>query len=303
MIPPRSVLIAVDFSESSRLALMLGARLARHCGASLAVLHVEDPLLAAAAKAEGIALSEETRTELERLVHAAGAAGEHARLYGVVPGDAAKTISLVAQRDAMDLIVMGVRGMSGAEHALFGSVTEGVLRRLGVSVLAVPDTWAPYEADGVTPTALGPVIAAVDFSPESEAAAAVACSLALTLSTSVELWHVVSARRAPARWQRHSEAADREREAAATRDLALLATRLSSEAPLARHVASGRVAERLAEVAAPLAGRRPLVVMGRRPKADHGGAPGSTAYRMLTRTSAPLLMHIGSADEAAQDGA
>ena len=294
MIPPTSILVAVDFSPSSRLALMLGARLAKQCGASLTVLHVEDPLLAAAAKAEGIALSEETRAELELFVRSAAPAGEIARLHDVVSGDASTTISRVAQRDGVDLVVLGVRGMSGAEHAMFGSVTEGVLRRSGISVLAVPDTWAPFEADGTTPTTLGPVVAAVDFSPESEEAAAAACRLAPTLNTGVELWHVVPEARALARWRRHAEMAERDREAEATRNLASLAARLSSEAPLERHVATGRVAERLGEVAAPLGGRRALVVMGRRPTSDRDGAPGSTAYRMLTHASAPLLMHVAA---------
>jgi nucleotide-binding universal stress UspA family protein len=54
MMPPRAIVAAVSFSESSRVALVLAARLARHCGAELHVLHVEDPLLDAAARHEGI---------------------------------------------------------------------------------------------------------------------------------------------------------------------------------------------------------------------------------------------------------
>lgn len=293
--PPRSVLVAVDFSDSSRLALVFGARLAARTGATLTVLHVEDPLLAAAARAEGIALSDETQTELTAFVASAAADAGTTRLHDIVAGDAAKTICLVAQRAQVDLIVLGVRGMSGAEHTLFGSTTEGVLRHASVSVLAVPDTWAPVGTDGVTPTPIGPLIAAVDFSPESEAAARAACTLAFALSTAVELWHVVPERRSLLRWQRHSEAAVREHEAAATRELASLAGRLSSDAPIEQHVTSGRVAERLAEMAAPLAGRWPLVVMGRRRYADRDGAPGSIAYRLLTRSSAPTLLYIAPA--------
>ena len=56
MMPPRSILAAVDFSAPSRVALEFAARLANHCQASLHVLYVEDPLLAAAAKAQGIDL-------------------------------------------------------------------------------------------------------------------------------------------------------------------------------------------------------------------------------------------------------
>ena len=68
MIPPRAILAAVSFSDSSRVALVLAARLARHCGAELHVLYVEDPLLAAAAGHEGINLATETYGQLQRFI-------------------------------------------------------------------------------------------------------------------------------------------------------------------------------------------------------------------------------------------
>jgi hypothetical protein len=49
MIPPRTILTAVDFSDASRVALIFAARLAAHCGAALHLLHAEEPLLLAAA--------------------------------------------------------------------------------------------------------------------------------------------------------------------------------------------------------------------------------------------------------------
>src|SRR5262249_19448682 len=57
MIPPRAVLAAVSFSDTSRVELVLAARLARHCGADLHVLYVEDPLVDAAARRAGIDLT------------------------------------------------------------------------------------------------------------------------------------------------------------------------------------------------------------------------------------------------------
>ena len=40
MIPPRTILAAIDFSDASTTALVFAARLARHCQARLHVLHV-----------------------------------------------------------------------------------------------------------------------------------------------------------------------------------------------------------------------------------------------------------------------
>src|SRR4051812_5428377 len=51
MIPPKRILVGVDFSECSRAALAFGARLAVHAGAALDVLHVQDATLTVAARA------------------------------------------------------------------------------------------------------------------------------------------------------------------------------------------------------------------------------------------------------------
>ena len=45
MFPPHRVLAAIDFSEASRVALRMAARLAAHCDSELHVLYAEDPLL------------------------------------------------------------------------------------------------------------------------------------------------------------------------------------------------------------------------------------------------------------------
>src|SRR5258706_159159 len=64
MIPPRRVLAAVDFSETSRTALAFAARLAHHCGAELHVVYAQDPLLDAAARVHGVDLETEAHEEL-----------------------------------------------------------------------------------------------------------------------------------------------------------------------------------------------------------------------------------------------
>ena len=63
MILPRAILVAVNFSATSRMALVLAARLALLCAAELHVLHAEDPLLSAAADRAGIDLVREKHEE------------------------------------------------------------------------------------------------------------------------------------------------------------------------------------------------------------------------------------------------
>jgi len=76
MIPPKVVLAAVDFSESSRRALTFAARLARHADARLHVVHAQDPLLANAARAAGVDIDAETRAELSTFMQNAPPAGD-----------------------------------------------------------------------------------------------------------------------------------------------------------------------------------------------------------------------------------
>ena len=72
--PPRSILAAVDFSEPSRVALEFATRLANQCQATLHVLHVEDPLPAAAARVGHVDLLRETREGLARFTAGTAAA-------------------------------------------------------------------------------------------------------------------------------------------------------------------------------------------------------------------------------------
>src|SRR5688572_20374131 len=106
MIPPRSILAAVDFSEPSRVAFEFAARLSRQCGATLHVLYVENPLLTAAARAEGIDLTRDTREELTRFT--ALAIGHSTLHQHVVTGEAPRAICDIAQREQVDLIVLGM---------------------------------------------------------------------------------------------------------------------------------------------------------------------------------------------------
>ena len=129
MFPPRVVLAAVDFSESSRVALTFAARLAKHSDAQLHVLHAEDPMLASAARSTGVDLAAETRSELGAFMQSAFPAGDWAPQHHVVAGAAVDVIRETAERESADLIVVGARGMSGVERMFFGSTTEGILRQ------------------------------------------------------------------------------------------------------------------------------------------------------------------------------
>jgi nucleotide-binding universal stress UspA family protein len=181
--------------------------------------------------------------------------------------------------------------MSGLETVVFGSTTEGVLRKADTSVLVVPQSWTPPRPDLGDLTGTGPIVVGLEATPASIAAARVGRELASLLETAVEVRHVVPAIPVLARWLSHAEAVQRERIETARAEVAS-AAHLAGIAPEAVQVDVGSIAEQLAKAVTVGKGRNPLLVLGRRTAAERGGAPGSTAYRVLTLAAAPVLMWL-----------
>ena len=298
--PPRAILAAVSFSDSSRVALVLAARLARHCDAELHVLHVEDPLLDAAARYEGIDLSTETHAELQRFVAGAWPAAQCLSQTHVLAGAAVDVILDVAHRHRANLVVVDSGRMSSLERRVFGSTTEGLLRRADVSVLVAPAEWTPPQPDAPDLSDLGPLVVVVDLSdPRSVPATKAACELASVLGTSVEIVHVVPDRDASepgghrGAWRR-----TRRIMADAQAEFELLIRELGCSVPVEIRVEAGAVAHRLAEAAGPTGNRAPMLVLGKTAPSSKGGWPGAIVNRVLSGGTVPILMYV--ADQIAQ---
>ncbi|NOT25940.1 MAG: universal stress protein [Acidobacteria bacterium] len=293
MIPPRTILSAVDFSETSRAALIFAARLTRLCSAQLHVVHAEHPLLGAAALHAGIDLARETRDELNTFVAGAPPTAACAPQLHTANGAAVDVVLELARQLRADLIVVGGRGMSGAERLAFGSTTEGLLRRSEVSVLVVPTAWTAPRQDTSDLSGVGPVIAGVDPADFPMASMKAGCALATLLSTSLEVVHVVPHLPVLERWRAHAEAVVRERVGLARQQMDSLVQELGCSVPVELRVEVGAVPERLAETGSTRDGRAPLIVLGKKARHSPGGAPGTIAYRVLSIADAPVLMHVG----------
>jgi nucleotide-binding universal stress UspA family protein len=293
MIPPRTILAAVDFSDTSRTALILAARLARLCRAQLHVVHAEHPLLSAAALHAGIDLARETRDELKAFVDSAPPTPDCTPQLHSETGAAVDVVLELARQLRADLIVVGGRGMSGAERFAFGSTTEGLLRRSEVSVLVVPTAWMAPGPDTSDVTGIGPIIAGVDPADFPMASMKAGCALATVLSAALEVVHVVPDLAVLERWRAHAQTVVRDRVSLARQQLESLVQELGCSVSIEVRVESGAVPERLAEIAAAHDGRAPLIVLGRKARNSPGGAPGTIAYRVLLIADAPVLMHVG----------
>lgn len=291
MIPPRRVIAAVDFSEPSRTALAFASRLAAQSRAELHLLHVLDPLLAAAAAARGFDLLRDTRQELEAFARSSNSTNA---ILHVITGSAAAAVCDIAARERADVVVIGAHGMSGPEHVVFGSVAEGVIRRATMSVLVVPAGWTPPDPQRGDLIGTGPVIAGTDLCTPSVEAAAAACDLAALLHTTVELVHVIPELPVLDRWKGHADDAIASRRPVVQQQLNVLINAIHAAVPVTTRIETGRLAERLAAVAEPGPDRRPVLVLGRRAETSRSGAPGSTAYRVLMLARVPVFVHLAT---------
>lgn len=142
----KRILVPVDFSSCSKLALQSALRLAEHFDSSVEVMYAYSlPALVPSHVApitggmsESIATEEarDARDRLQLLLRSQGARGKRASPR-TVNGPAADSIIRRAHDLAPDLIVMGTHGRSGLSRMVLGSVASNVLRRSPCAVMTV----------------------------------------------------------------------------------------------------------------------------------------------------------------------
>ncbi|MCA9232819.1 MAG: universal stress protein [Planctomycetales bacterium] len=135
-----SILCPVDFSESSDAALRYASLMASESGACLHIVHVEEALPEYppdfVGYGIGAGVSEEQRVQhllKEIRPSSEGVRFEHHHLKG----SPAREIIDFADRNKIDLIVMGTHGRKGLTRLLMGSVAESVMRRATCPVLTL----------------------------------------------------------------------------------------------------------------------------------------------------------------------
>ncbi|MEM3671061.1 MAG: universal stress protein [Thermoprotei archaeon] len=141
----RRILVAVDGSANSDRAVRVAAQIAKNNDAELSVLHVivipptvySGDVLFDVSKIEA-----EARRGAEEIVSKASSLAEE---EGIKPkkavvqhvDSAVRGIAEYADENAMDLIVVGTRGLGGFKRLLLGSVASGVVHYANCSVLVV----------------------------------------------------------------------------------------------------------------------------------------------------------------------
>jgi nucleotide-binding universal stress UspA family protein len=134
--PFRSILVPLDFDDSSRAALELAKQLAATADATLHLLHVIAIVLAPGEPATiVVARQDEVKAALEKIAK---------EQLGVVKyqihtrtGDTARGVVEAARELHTDLIAMPTHGRRGLPHFFLGSVAERVVREAPCPVLTV----------------------------------------------------------------------------------------------------------------------------------------------------------------------
>jgi len=132
------ILVPVDFSEPSELALSHACALAAAHDATVTVSHVGEPL-------HPDWFFDTSHLQRKIIQQAQNALDELVKKYcaGIKSktemrfGHAVETIVLSAQKMKADVIVIGTHGRTGVKHAVMGSVAERVARQAPCPVLVV----------------------------------------------------------------------------------------------------------------------------------------------------------------------
>lgn len=132
------ILVAIDFSVSSWLALELAATLARRLDQEVLLLHVDEGNEAVPPSDAAVVRCERARRELDGYRERLAALGVRVRAV-LRPGDPAREILRVAAANGPGIIVIGTHGLSPISTPLLGSVADRVMRYAPHPVLVVPD--------------------------------------------------------------------------------------------------------------------------------------------------------------------
>jgi len=126
----KKILFPTDFSTSSDAALKYATTLARDMGATLVIVHIEEPPAAYGGGEMYYGLPDPDVAALKKMLEAIKPTDPAVTFeHRLVTGQPAREIVELAKEDGVDLIVMGTHGRTGLGRILMGSVAEAVIRR------------------------------------------------------------------------------------------------------------------------------------------------------------------------------
>lgn len=285
----KNILFLTDFSEPSKAALPFAAGIARKYGAKVYALNIfmlapyvytTPELTAAAIEAE----EENAKLAMGRIqASLAGLENEMIVERGI---DIWPAVEREIREHAIDLVVLGTHGRTGAKKFLLGSVAEEIFRRSPVPVLTIGPGVRNSAHNGGR---FHRVIFATDFSVASVAAAPYALTLADENRARLVLLHVMP------RPDSRNDDEERRFELSVAEAIHQLYDTVPKDVefyvPPEVAVEYGEPAERI--VATAQGRRADLIVLGLRDATRHIGAAThlerATAHKVVAHATCPVL--------------
>jgi nucleotide-binding universal stress UspA family protein len=195
----KSILCPIDFSDSSGATYQYALSLAEYYKARIVVLHVVElwkyPFADYAAHEADYAkfssaMNEGGEVQLQRFLKGQIATELQPELV-VHQGNAPNCILSFAQKENIEVIVMGTHGRRGFDRLVLGSATDRVMRKAACPVLVVSNTSHKDLNTGLDGRhRLSRILYCTDFSDNSERARGYAISLAAEYGAELTLLHV-----------------------------------------------------------------------------------------------------------------
>jgi nucleotide-binding universal stress UspA family protein len=188
----KKVLVPVDFSSPSTLAVNHGVALACKFRAKLSLLHVVEAssLLLYRFPSEAEKVETQHKEQAEKMLPALVGSEDRDDLdtrFIVRAGEIEEVIASVVDEERADVIVMGTHGRGLFGRLFLGSVTQSMLRKLGIPVLTLCHVSRPLE--------FARILFATDLGPDSDNGFRFALDIASTTGCSLLVAHCIERRR------------------------------------------------------------------------------------------------------------
>ena len=132
----KKILFPTDFSSTEHAALELATSLARDTGATLLIVHVEEPAATYGGGGMYYGPIEPSTDQLRKMLEDVTPTDSSVScVRKLILGPPADAIVELAEEEDVDFIVMGTHGRTGVTRLLMGSVAEAVVRRASCPVL------------------------------------------------------------------------------------------------------------------------------------------------------------------------
>jgi nucleotide-binding universal stress UspA family protein len=139
----KTIVFPTDFSTASDAALEHAATLAKSMGATLLIVHVEEPPLAYGGGELYYGIPEPDSERILKMLEDVKPKDPSVPFtHRLSMGDPAGEIVRIATDEGAELIVLGTHGRTGVTRLLMGSVAEVVVRRAPCPVLVYRETAA-----------------------------------------------------------------------------------------------------------------------------------------------------------------